>query len=91
MSWSVSAIGKVEPVARELATKFEQIKTYGMKQEELDIALFAASLIAKSLECNNYKNLIVKVEAGGSMSYHPADGMNNSFTCSITPIWGFVE
>jgi hypothetical protein len=91
MSWSVSAIGKAEPVAKELVIQFEQIKSYGMRQEETELAMLAAEVISKSLACNNYKGLVVKVEASGSYTVHPADGMYNNFNCIITPIWGFVE
>jgi TATA-box binding protein (TBP) (component of TFIID and TFIIIB) len=91
MSWNVSGIGKVPALAAKIDAQFEQIAHYGMIQEELDIAMAARSIIAASLAANDYKGLVVRVEASGSMASHPADGKNNNLTISIQQVWGFVE
>jgi hypothetical protein len=91
MSWNVSGWGKPEPLAAKLAIEFEKITHYGMRQEELDLAMMASEIVFKSLKANNQKGQVVRVEANGSMSWHPSDGTANTLSIKIEPMWGFVE
>jgi hypothetical protein len=91
MSWSVSAIGKSDAVARKLATDFAAIKVTG---PEVDVVNSAAAAIAAALAAQ-VPPTAVRVAASGSQSSMGQSGSPTSYTntmsISIEPIYGFVE
>jgi hypothetical protein len=83
MSWSVSAIGKPEAVAKKLAEDFANITYCG--PEELAIKDAIADCVAKAL-ASTVPNTAVEVHASGSQS-----GGLQSVRLDIQPKYGFVE
>ena len=89
MSWSVTAVGKPEPVAAKLAKDFANITYLG--KEECALKDIVAALVDKTLASNTRKDLVMKVDASGSGSTHPADGSQQTVSVSIGQIYGFIE
>ncbi len=81
MSWSVSAIGKPEAVAKKLAEDFSKITYLGPEEEAVKDAI--AEVVAKALATTVGA---VEVSASGSLS-----GGMQSASLRIDPKYGFIE
>ncbi len=92
MSWSVSAIGKSDAVAKKLAAEFTSIAY--LKGPEAGVKDAAAAVVAVAL-AGQIPPTAVKVNCCGSQSTTTAkDGSTlhtNSLKIEIDPIYGFVE
>jgi hypothetical protein len=93
MSWSVSAVGKSDAVARKLAAEFETIEK-NVQGPEVEVVKGAAASIAATLAAQ-VPAAAVKVSASGSQSSMGQSGAPTKYTnsCSIAiePLHGFVE
>lgn len=91
MSWSVSALGKSDAVARKLAADFEKIRVVG---PEVQVVETAAASVAAILAAQ-VPPTAVSVKAFGSQSQSGGAPGPTSYTnsCSIVvePLYGFVE
>ncbi len=81
MSWSVSAIGKPEAVAKKLAEDFSKITYLGPEEAAVKDAI--AEVVAKALATTVGA---VEVSASGSLS-----GGMQSASLRIDPKYGFIE
>ncbi len=88
MSWSVSALGKPEAIAKKLAEDFAKI-TY-LVPEEAAVKDAIADVVAKTL-LTQAKGTAVDVSASGSLSTFVKGGKLHSVNLSIKTIYGFVE
>lgn len=91
MSWSVSAVGKAEAVAKEISIQFA--KSGKCMEPEETIKNAVAGTIAVALQAQD-PQIAVKVQASGSMGYKnwkDHAGCGNSLNITIEPMFNFVE
>lgn len=93
MSWSVSAVGRPKAVAAKIA---KDIVAITCPEPEQTIKQSVATAIAAALE-HYPEGYAVSVSASGSQSpgydseKHTPQGLLNSLTVSISPLYGFVD
>ena len=87
MSWSVSALGKPEAVAKSLAESFTRNKC--MEPEET-IRQLAGQAIATSLAAFPPAT-VVKVSASGNQSTATDGRAVNQLSVTIEPLYQFLE
>lgn len=92
MSWSVSAIGKSDAVAKSLEEKFGIISVSG---PEVAVVEAAREFLRTVLLSGQIPTGCVRVEAGGSQSVvgqkDGPDKVSNSVSIKVEPVWGWVE
>lgn len=92
MSWSVSAVGKSDAVAKKLASDFTLLSP--CREPEESIKQAAAALLVVAL-AGQIPATAVKVTASGSMSVSSSkdapDKVTNQLRIEIEPMWNFME
>jgi hypothetical protein len=93
MSWSVSALGKSDAVAKKLVIDFASLDNMKMDEPEQHVKNNAADSVARILAAYP-KNLCVRVEASGTQ-YAPNGASNpervGTHTLKIDHLGSFVE